>query len=199
MDGNAAHGARRQQHMGCLSGGGTLGDVDFSARDLVGIVALFDRYDTAEPQEIGDRRCGRLGDKRFRRSQLLDHTGAHDSHLIGQGKGFALVVGDIDRGQAQIGDKLPDLGDHVFAQFPVEIGKRLVEQYQSRFGNDGAGNGDALLLAARYIADRTLSKSGQTNAVECGGNALFRSARPSPRISSGKDTLPKTVICGQSA
>ncbi len=37
-----------------------------------------------------------------------------------------------------------------------------------------------MALAARHIADRTLSKSGQTDAVECGGNALFplRAAKP---------------------
>ena len=42
--------------------------------------------------------------------------------------------------------------DHGLAGAAVEIAGRLVRQDQARLGDDGAGQGDALLFAARQLA-----------------------------------------------
>nr|WP_206080160.1 hypothetical protein [Propioniciclava coleopterorum] len=50
----------------------------------------------------------------------------------------------------------PDLGAHVEAQRGVLVGQRLVHQHQRGLGGDRAGDGDALLLAARQLAGQLL-------------------------------------------
>ena len=79
---------------------------------------------------------------------MRDLALAHHRHLVGEGEGLAVVMRDVDRRQAETGDELRDLADQQFAQLAVEIGQRLVEQDDAGRGDDGAGDGDALLLPA---------------------------------------------------
>ena len=46
----------------------------------------------------------------------------------------------------------PDLRPHLEAQLGVEIRERLVHEHERRLDDDGAGDGDALLLAAGKLA-----------------------------------------------
>jgi len=82
------------------------------------------------------------------RACLHELAAAHDENSIGDGKGFFLVVGDKHRGNAErlldFADFLPDAQ----AEGGVEVGERLVQEQDFRLGDEGAGERDALLLAA---------------------------------------------------
>jgi hypothetical protein len=59
-----------------------------------------------------------------------------------------LVVGDVERGDADTTLDAADLGSHLDAQFGVEVGERFVHQEDGRFADDRSTHGDPLALAA---------------------------------------------------
>ena len=61
-------------------------------------------------------------------------------------------MGDEGGGDAELALERLDLGPHVGAQLRIEIGERLVHQEDARLADDGAAEGDALLLAAGELA-----------------------------------------------
>ena len=76
----------------------------------------------------------------------------HDRHPVAQpGRLLHVVGGEQHRAAAGLEalDQLPDLE----ARLRVEAGGRLVEEEQLRVGHQGAGQGQALPLAARELAD----------------------------------------------
>ncbi len=79
---------------------------------------------------------------------LLDDAVIHDDDGIGHREGFFLVVGDIDKGDAEFLMHLLKLELHVFPHLMVKRGKRFVEEKDLRFVDDGAGDRDTLLLTA---------------------------------------------------
>ena len=89
--------------------------------------------------------------KRVGRRRLLDPAVAHENDLVSHAHGFALVVGDIDHGDAELLLQRADFAAHLGAQLGVEIGQRLVHQTHRRLGDDGAAERDALLLAAGQL------------------------------------------------
>ncbi len=76
---------------------------------------------------------------------------AHADDAVGHRRRLDLVVGDEDRGDAELALQAPDLGAHGEAQRGVEVGQRLVEQQELRLLDQRAGERDALLLAARQL------------------------------------------------
>jgi hypothetical protein len=61
--------------------------------------------------------------------------------------GLGLVVGDVDRGDAEAALQRRDLGAGLHAQLGVEVGQRLVHEEDLGGADDGAAHGDALTLA----------------------------------------------------
>ena len=59
-----------------------------------------------------------------------------------------LVVGDVDRGDAEVVLDAGDLGAHLHAELGVEVRQRLVHQERLRVAHDGPAHGDPLALAA---------------------------------------------------
>ena len=55
---------------------------------------------------------------------------------------------DIDGGNAQALLQPLEFVAHAFAQGGIEVAEGFVQQQQLRLAHDGAGQGDALLLAA---------------------------------------------------
>ena len=84
-----------------------------------------------------------------------------------------MVVRDVDRRQAERGDEFGKLADHVFAQFAIEVRQWFIKQDQLRFGDDGAGDRDALLLAAGKIARAALREGCQPDALQRPHGACF--------------------------
>src|SRR5262245_24178998 len=56
---------------------------------------------------------------------------------------------------------------HLFAKLLVERAERLVEQQHSGSGHDRAGEGHALLLAARELAREAIAVAGQAHERQC--------------------------------
>ena len=80
----------------------------------------------------------------------------------------------------------------------VRVSRALVASSQSMtFGvvRQGAGDGNTLLLAAGELAGVALGKVGQAHQLEQLHGALAAASPFSPRNSSGKVTLRKTVRC----
>jgi len=61
-------------------------------------------------------------------------------------------VGDVDGGGPELALQLADAQAHALAEGGVEVGQRFVEKHDLRAGDHGAGQGDALLLAAGELA-----------------------------------------------
>ena len=100
-------------------------------------------------QEAGDEPGGRALEQVEGSALLLDHAVIEQDDPVGQGHGLDLVVGDVDRGLADLAVQPLDLGPHPVAQLGVEVGERLVEQEQARVAHDRPADGDPLPLAAR--------------------------------------------------
>ena len=81
-------------------------------------------------------------------ADLLDAALVEDDHGVGEGEGLLLVVGDVDEGDAELLVHLLELDLHVLAHLEVQGGEGLVEEEHLGLVHDGAGDGDALLLAA---------------------------------------------------
>ena len=75
---------------------------------------------------------------------------------------------------------------HLLAQLAVERAERLVEQQQPRLEHGGAGQRDALLLAAGELVGQALGHAGELDHVQrLLRPALAISAFAMPRIASG--------------
>ena len=65
-------------------------------------------------------------------------------------------MGDVDSGEAGFLDDAADFGAHFGAELGVEIGEGFVEEKCLGADDEGAGEGDALLLAAGELVDSAL-------------------------------------------
>src|SRR3546814_16819359 len=72
-----------------------------------------------------------------------------------------LIVGDVDRREAELLLQLADVLAHTPAQLGVEIGERLVAQQNRRLQHQRAGDRDALLLAAGEPAAQPLTNHSE--------------------------------------
>ena len=82
--------------------------------------------------EGGDEGAGRVVVDRPAGAHLLDHAARHHADPVGHGQRFALIVGDVDEGDAGALLDRAQFGAHVLAQLQVERGQRLVEQQGPR-------------------------------------------------------------------
>ena len=74
---------------------------------------------------------------------VLDHGDA-----LADAERFELVRRRVDRRGAKLPVQALELGPHVVAELRVEVGERLVEEEEPRAADDGAPDGEPLLLAA---------------------------------------------------
>ena len=81
-------------------------------------------------------------------TELLDATAVHDGDSVAHGQGFVLIVRDANERDPEAPLQLVKFDLELLAQFKVERAQRFVQQQDLRFVDDGAGQGDALLLAA---------------------------------------------------
>ena len=99
-------------------------------------------------------------------ADLVDHAVAHDRNPVGHGQRLALVVGDVDEGDADPSLNGAQLGAHVLAQFQVERRERLVEQQHLGLDGERARDGDALSLASRELVHHLFALAGQGDQLE---------------------------------
>ncbi|MPL94881.1 hypothetical protein SDC9_41040 [bioreactor metagenome] len=124
--------------------------------------------------ELGDEAVLRPLVKLVRRGKLLDPAVVEHRDAVRHGQCLALIVGDIDHGDAKPFVQRLDLELHVLAQLLVEGAERFVHQHQLGVEDQGPGERDALLLAARHLCGATVGELAHLHHVE--GARHFRLA-----------------------
>ena len=100
---------------------------------------------------------------RFLSPRIAIHQSIDKFHYPVGIAGHFRFMGDHDDGDALFLVERDEQVHDLVAALAVEVAGRLVgEQYQ-RAGDDGAGDGHALLLAARQLGRRVMFPSGQAN------------------------------------
>ena len=115
---------------------------------------------------------------------------------VGPGRRFG-AVGDHEQILASLARQAIEQRQHALAGFFVEIARRLIGQHQQRVVDQGPGNGDTLLLAAREAVGECLAPIEQTDGVEQRlGRRPAPGAAACPSSSSGSVTFSITVSVG---
>ena len=109
-------------------------------------------------------------------------TGVHHCDAITEAHRLLLIVGDQDRGDADVGQQTAHLVAQLHSQGGVEAGERLVEQHDAGLRREGAGQRHALLLAARQRAGHAVVLVLEADEAE-------RLARPA-RSRAGPRAMP---------
>ena len=105
------------------------------------------------PDESGDVMVRGLIVEFPRPTGLHDTPVEHDADGIAHRERFFLIVGHQDKGNADVALQGLQLDLHFLAQLAVERRQGLVEQQHRRPVDEGAGQGDALLLTAGQLPD----------------------------------------------
>ena len=100
----------------------------------------------------GDEGVGRPVVDRLRRPDLLHQSPFHHHDAVAQAHRLDLVMGDEDRGDAELALKELQLVAGIGAQLGVQVAQRLVEQQDLRLGHDRAGDRHPLPFAAGKLA-----------------------------------------------
>jgi len=85
-------------------------------------------------------------------------AGLEDEDLVAEGGDFVGGVGDVEHRDVELVAEALQVGDDGGLEFLVEAGERLVHQQQTGRGEDGAGEGDALFLAAGKFGDGAIEQ-----------------------------------------
>jgi hypothetical protein len=97
---------------------------------------------------------------------LLDPALVEDRDAVGERERFLVIVGDEDRGQAELVVDLAQRAAQLAPDLGVERSERLVEQQDARVAGERPGERDALALAARQLARVALAEAGQLDQLE---------------------------------
>ena len=142
-------------------------------------------------EEVGHEAGARPLVQRLGALELLDAAVVHDRDPVAHDERLVLVVGHEDEGGSEPLLQVLHLDLHLLAQLQVEGGHGLVEEQHVGLQHDRAGEGHALLLAARDLVDPPLAETGEADHLERSRHPLARSRpRAWPRISRPKATLP---------
>lgn len=122
--------------------------------------------DVGLAEEFGDEEGGGAFVEVFRAADLFDPSLVEDRDSIGEGQCLLLVVGDEDEGHAQLAVHAGDLLLQAVAQLFVQSAERLVEQQGTGLVDDGAGQGDPLLLASGELPGQPIGPLGEAHQVQ---------------------------------
>ena len=118
------------------------------------------------PDEVGDEhRRGTVVDL-GRRADLVDVAGVHDRDAVAHRQRFLLVVGHVDERDPDLALNALELELHRVAQFEVQRAERFVEKQRARIVDEGPGQCDTLLLAARQLGGPALGEVGQPDDLQ---------------------------------
>ena len=98
--------------------------------------------------------------------ELLQPAFEKEGDAVGEHHRLLLVVGDEHGGYSQLGLDAPDQVAHFVPQVGVQVAERLVQQKHVGLDDEGPGQGDALLLAARQLARFAALKAGQLHQIQ---------------------------------
>ena len=109
----------------------------------------------------------RLGIEPFRRIDLGDLPVLDHGDALADAERFELVRRRVDRGGAELPVQPLELGPHVVAELGIEVGERLVEEEEPRAADDGAPDGEPLLLAAAERCRPAVERVGDAQQLRC--------------------------------
>ena len=133
-----------------------------------------------------------LAIKLLRRADLHDMPLVHHQHGIGNRKGFALIVGHVQRGDIKLLLQFADLIAHAAPQVGVEVTQRLVKQQHLRLEDQGARQRHALLLAAGDLIDIAVFESFQIDHRQRLFHPRFHvAARHAKHFQAVADVIPQ--------
>ncbi|HEY6434894.1 MAG TPA: hypothetical protein VIZ17_23225, partial [Acetobacteraceae bacterium] len=156
-----------------VGAGGQAELAEADAGEAIGAVFQADRQQVGAAEELGGEAVGRIAIQRLRGAERHQAAVTHDGDAVGQGEGLGLVVGDVhDRQRGQLAVQAGQLVQHVAADLGVEGRQRLVEQQHLRLDGQGAGDGDALLLAAAELAGEAAGERAHADQGEAVLHAL---------------------------
>ena len=144
------------------------------------------RTKLVRPEEARDEAVGGLRVGLLRRVELLHAAAVHDQDAVRHDQRLALVVGDVDGGDAELALDAAELELHLLAQLAVQGGQRLVEQEQVGLEHQRAGDRHALLLAAGQLVRAAMAEAGRVGRAPGSARPAARSRRcGKPRIRKG--------------
>ena len=143
-----------QQPLVLRLGGLVLGDRDRAERqlDLVALHRGGQEVHRRGADEARDEQVGGVLVELARGRVLLEHPALEHRDPVAQRHRLGLVVGDVDRGDAQPLLQPRDLRAHLPAELGVEVRQRLVEEERLRLTDDRAAHRHALALTAGQVA-----------------------------------------------
>ncbi len=104
--------------------------------------------DVTLTDEISDKRVFRFVVNILGPANLLDAAFVHDHNGVGHGQGFLLVVGHVYKSNPHGLLNAFEFVLHVFPQSQIQRTQGLVQKQHLGSVDQGAGNGDPLLLPA---------------------------------------------------
>ena len=127
--------------------------------------------------EFGDEAAYRSEVDVTRRTDLRDGAFAHDDNAVAERHCFGLVMGDVNRGDAQHAQQTVELAAQSFAQRRVERGQRLVEQQHARAHRHSTRQSHALALPAGKLVNAAMLQAFDASERHQFGNPRL-CARP---------------------
>ena len=140
-------------------------------------------------EKFGGEAVARRAVEVARLALLDDAPAVHDDDAVGKRHRLGLVVGDVDRRDAEAALQGADILAQLLAQFGVEIGERLVEKQDVRLDDERASERDALLLTAGELARIAFAERGEIDQVENAPSTRRRDlvARNAPHLEAEGD------------
>ena len=126
--------------------------------------AALEQIDIA--QKAIDKGAGRVVPNLLRGADLFDLALVDDDHAVGHFQRFFLVVGDKDAGHMQLIVQAAQPAAQLFAHLGIQSAKGFIQQQHLRLHGQGAGQGDALALAARQLGRKALGHPVQLHQRE---------------------------------
>ena len=114
-----------------------------------------------------------VGENFLHRALFHDHTAVQDGHTVADLFHHAHLVGDDHHGDAQLLVDVLDQGQDGMSGVGVQRTGGLVAQQHLGVGGQGAGNGNALLLAAGQLGGVGVCLVGQAHHLQQLFGALF--------------------------
>src|SRR4029079_4680147 len=134
---------------------------------VVGVAAVDRRRDqVADPEEAGDEPGRGTLVEALRVAELLVPAAVHDRDPIRHRHRLFLVVGHVDERDPDLLLDPLELDLHLLAELQVEGPERLVEEQDGRPGDQGAGEGDALCVAAEDLFRLAALEAGELDERE---------------------------------
>ena len=100
------------------------------------------------------------------RAAMFDPALVHHDDPVGAGHRLFLIVGNVDKGGANLALDRLELILHLAAQFEVERTKRFIKQQKIGRNSQRPGKGDPLALPARKLMRTAFALIGQTDHTE---------------------------------